>query len=145
MELREIKWGSIEYKAAIDLRDRTLRIPLGMSIFDDPLSEEKTYIHLAVFIEENLFVATCQFKPIDNQTVLMKQVAVEPEFQGLHVGSFMFEQAKNLLKEKGYTKIDVHARHSALGFYQKLGFIEEGEPFIEVGIKHHLMHYNIEK
>ena len=35
--------------------------------------------------------------------------------------------------------IVLHARHHAIGFYQKLGYAICSEPFEEVGIKHVIM------
>jgi predicted GNAT family N-acyltransferase len=37
--------------------------------------------------------------------------------------------------------IYLNAQTQALGFYEKLGFIKEGEPFIEADIEHYLMIY----
>ena len=41
MESKQIEWNSEAYKKALELRDKVLRQPLGMSIYDDPLEAEK--------------------------------------------------------------------------------------------------------
>ena len=39
----------------------------------------------------------------------------------------------------GYEEIVLHARETALGFYQKLGYETEGDSFTEVGLPHSAM------
>jgi predicted GNAT family N-acyltransferase len=47
--------------------------------------------------------------------------------------------AKKLALDKGYTKIMMHARDSALGFYEKMGYKIVGNMFNEVGLPHYFM------
>ena len=41
-----------------------------------------------------------------------------------------------IAKEKGYTSIEMSARKAAADFYRKLGYLQEGGIFKEVGIDH---------
>ncbi len=138
MEIREIEYQSDLYKEVIQLRDKILRKPIGRSIADDDLTVEKDYIHIAV-IDDGRVIGTCQFKPLDDHSVLMKQVCIDDTYQGRQIGRRMFEASEEILRKKGITHIDVHARHTALGYYLKMGFVEVGETFIEVGLLHHGM------
>jgi predicted GNAT family N-acyltransferase len=44
--------------------------------------------------------------------------------------------AENLAKDSGGREIMMHARKTAIGFYEKLGYTAEGDEFSEVGIPH---------
>lgn len=142
MEVKQIEWNSQEYKKALELRDKVLRQPLGMSIYDDPLESEKEDLHIIV-IEGTLVIGVCFYRTIDKHTMQMKQVAIDPSYQHRHIGREMFMQSIQRLKQLQIKTVMVHARENALGFYQKLGFEECGEPFFEVGIHHHLLKYNL--
>jgi ribosomal protein S18 acetylase RimI-like enzyme len=47
--------------------------------------------------------------------------------------------AETLARDKGYKKLMMHARDTAIGFYEKQGYKTLGEQFIEVSLPHHLM------
>jgi predicted GNAT family N-acyltransferase len=47
--------------------------------------------------------------------------------------------AENVARDRGYKKLSMHARKSAIGFYQKLGYEIVGEEFEEVTIPHYEM------
>lgn len=144
MEIKIIEWNSKQYQELLELRDELLRKPLGMSIKDDNLEAEKNCLHIGCFDDGEL-VGTCYYKPINDTTMQMKQVAVKQTKQRMNIGSTMFLQTLELLKLRSITTINVHARINALGFYEKLGFIVDGEPFEEVGITHYCMNYTIKQ
>ena len=39
-------------------------------------------------------------------------------------------------KENGFKYIEVSAVHTAVGFYEKLGFVSEGDFYLETGVNH---------
>ncbi len=47
--------------------------------------------------------------------------------------------AETLAKDKGFKKLMMHARDTAIGFYEKQGYKVKGEQFYEVTIPHHVM------
>jgi predicted GNAT family N-acyltransferase len=67
----------------------------------------------------------------------IERVAVARAHRGLSVGA---ELVRHLLVQapRGLT-VYVHAQESALGFWQRMGFIAEGSAFVEGGIPHRLM------
>lgn len=138
MEIKEIEYGSCLYDEIINLRDLVLRKPIGLSIKDDDLSKEPGFIHIGV-LEEDKIIGTCQFMPLSSTRVRMKQVCIHPTMQGKNIGTKMFEFALALLASKGIKEVEVHARATALKYYEKNGFKAIGEPFTEVGIKHYYM------
>jgi predicted GNAT family N-acyltransferase len=51
--------------------------------------------------------------------------------------------AENLARDKGYNKMIMHARDTAIGFYEKFGYKINGSPFNEVNLPHHVMEKNL--
>ena len=47
--------------------------------------------------------------------------------------------AEVLAKDKGYRCMTMHARDSAIGFYEKFGYTIKGSQFREVNLPHHIM------
>ena len=52
----------------------------------------------------------------------------------------MMNFAENVARERGYRMMTMHARKSAIGFYEKLGYKIYGNEFVEVTIPHFEMH-----
>ncbi|MFW6287603.1 MAG: GNAT family N-acetyltransferase [bacterium] len=140
--LKIIDYNSADYEEELKLRDEVLRKPLQMSIYNEDLSGDKTDIHLGVYIGNDL-VGCLLLKELDNQTFKMRQVAVKPEYRGKGIGRKMVEYTENYAIENGYSKINLHARKNAIGFYEKLGYRIIGDEFLELRIPHHKMEKNL--
>lgn len=138
MTFREFNLGTKEYEQALQLREAVLRIPLGLTLTEAELADEPNCRHLGGFDGERL-VAVLLLRPLDEQTVKMRQVAVHPEFQNLGMGSRLVAFAEKFAKERGFTKMVAHARGTAVEFYRKAGYTTVGEDFIEQTIPHRLV------
>ena len=69
----------------------------------------------------------------------MKQVAVLPDLQGQGVGKALVQYSEALARRLGFTRMVLHARETAVPFYEKLGYSRFGERFQEVTIPHWAM------
>ena len=74
-----IAYGSEDYDQALALRDRLLRKPLGLSLYDEDLSDEKNNYHLGIFRGPEL-AAVLVLIPRDSTTLQMRQVALPALF-----------------------------------------------------------------
>lgn len=135
MALKQIDHGSAEYEKMIALRDEILRRPLGLAFSAEDLEKEKHDILVAAFDEE-ILLACCLLTEIDPQTVRLRQMAVRPNQQGKGIGQTLIVFAETLARDKGYKKLMMHARDTAVGFYEKQGYKVCGDQFIEVTIPH---------
>lgn len=133
-----IEHGSGEYEETVALRDEVLRKPLGLSYDPTELAGEKDSFHLALREEAEL-MASLVLKPLDERCIKMRQLAVRENAQGEGFGRELVNYAESFLKGRGYEEIVLHARETARGFYEKLGYEVEGDPFIEVGLPHLFM------
>ncbi len=138
MALKQIDHGSKEYKQMVALRLEILRKPLGLSFTDEELTKEKDDILIGAF-EEDKMLACCLLTKIDNSTIKLRQMAVQNNLQGKGIGASIMSFAETVSRDKGYKKLTMHARDTAIGFYEKFDFKVKGNEFIEVNVPHHVM------
>ncbi len=138
MPLKQIDYGTPEYDKMVQLRNEILRKPLGMSLALQELANEKDDIFIAAY-EDDQMLGCCILSPVKNDTVRMRQMAVQGNLQGKGIGASIMNFAENLARDKGFKKIYMHARNSAIGFYEKFGFKVKGNEFHEVNLPHHIM------
>lgn len=142
MALIQIEHGSAEYQQMVKLREEVLRKPLGLHFTDDQLAAEATDILIGAF-DDGRILGCCILTPISKDTIKLRQMAVNNRQQQKGIGYSIMQFAENLARDKGYRKVTMNARDTAIGFYQKLGYKVVGEPFIEVTIPHHCMEKQI--
>ena len=134
----EIAHGSPEYWATVDLRDSILRRPLGLQFSAEELDAEKDSHHIACYLGDRL-VGCLVLRPLLDGDVQMRQVAVVPDLQGQGIGRAMVEYSEALARTIGFTRMILHARETAVAFYETLGYAKVGERFVEVTLPHWAM------
>jgi ribosomal protein S18 acetylase RimI-like enzyme len=134
----EIAHGSPEYWSTVDLRDAILRKPLGLQFSTEELEDEGGSHHLACYHDDRL-VGCLVLCPLGGGDVRMKQVAVIPELQGRGIGTALVRYSESLARKMGYRRMILHARETAVAFYEKLGYSTVGDQFEEVTIPHWAM------
>jgi predicted GNAT family N-acyltransferase len=138
MALRIIDYGTKEYQQMVNLRMEILRKPLGLSFDATELEKEKEDVLMGAFEDERL-LGCCLLTRMDQHTMRLRQMAVPNSMQGKGIGRALMIFAENIARDLGYKKLCMHARKTALGFYEKLGYAANGEEFIEVTIPHYIM------
>jgi N-acetylglutamate synthase-like GNAT family acetyltransferase len=138
MALRIIDHGTKEYQQMVNLRMEILRKPLGLSFDAAELEKEKEDVLMGAFEDEKL-LGCCLLTRMDQHTMRLRQMAVPNSMQGKGIGRALMIFAENIARDLGYKKLCMHARKTALGFYEKLGYSTSGEEFIEVTIPHYIM------
>lgn len=134
----QVQHGTAAYAATVALRHAVLREPLGLHFDPRELLAERDSFHLACRLGGRL-VGCVVLKPLDNRQVRLRQMAVAEGFQRRGIGRRLVTYAESFLRRQGYREIVLHARQTAAGFYEALGYAEEGERFTEVGIPHFRM------
>jgi len=138
MGIKQIDHGTVQYAQMVELRSEVLRKPLGLDFTEEELDKDKDEILIAAFDEDEM-LGCCVLCKTEKVDLRLRQMAVKDEIQGTGLGASIIGFAENLARDKGYHKIIMHARDSAIGFYEKLGYKVIGEPFTEVNLPHHLM------
>lgn len=136
--LHEIQFNTDSYKKAVQLRQDVLRSPLGLRFQTRELAEEKDQIHIGLFQNHQL-IGCLSLVRISVTELKMRQVAVDPSYQGQGVGRKLVEFAEQKARNMGFTNMTLHAREAAVPFYLKLNYSVVGEPFTEVTLPHRKM------
>jgi predicted GNAT family N-acyltransferase len=85
-------------------------------------------------------VATCRWRHAP-KGIKLERFAVLHEYRGKGLGEALVKHVlKEVLSEN--KPIYIHAQEKVVGFYKKLGFMADGERFVEAGIGHFLMNYD---
>lgn len=138
MALKIIDHGSNDYDKMVKLRLNVLRTPLGLSFTQEELAAEKSDILIGNIHDEEM-IGCCILSILDDKKLKLRQMAVNPKFQGRGIGENIINFTENLARDKGYTHITMDARDTALGFYEKFGYKIASEPFVKLGLQHHMM------
>jgi predicted GNAT family N-acyltransferase len=138
MALKIIDHNSAEYQQMVELRYRILRKPLGLTFTKEDLDKESNFTHIGCFDEDKL-EGCCMLTPEAEHTVRLRQMAVNDGLQGKGIGRVLMNFAENVAKDLGNKKLTMHARKTALGFYEKLGYTICSDEFEEVNISHYKM------
>ncbi|MBC7903474.1 MAG: GNAT family N-acetyltransferase [Gemmatimonadaceae bacterium] len=138
MALKIIDHGSKEYLQMIKMRNDILRKPLGLIFNPEELETEKEEVLIGAFEEEKM-LGCCMLVRQDGKIVRLRQMAVLNNLQGKGIGRALMSFAENIARDMGYSKLTMHARKTAVGFYEKLGYRTSGDEFLEVTIPHFMM------
>jgi predicted GNAT family N-acyltransferase len=76
---------------------------------------------------------------IVNGIAKAERVAVLEQARGSGIGRAIMESIESHAREQGLESVHLNAQLQAAGFYQKLGYLAEGDVFIEAGIAHRSM------
>jgi|ERR1043165_274265 predicted GNAT family N-acyltransferase len=136
--VKTFRYKSPEYDAALELRDKILRKPLGLVFTEDELKKDAHDIHMGLFDGDRVLACLTLTETPDGR-MKMRQVAVDDAVQGTGLGSKLSTAAEQLAKERGFNTMFCHARKVAAPFYLKLGYQIVGDEFTEVNIPHYVM------
>ncbi len=142
MPLKIIDHGSPEYRQMVDLRMEILRKPLGLNFSPEDLEKEKEDILIGAFDEDRI-LACCLLTREGDGLCRLRQMAVVNNQQGKGIGATLMNFAEIVARDKGYNIMCMHARKSAAGFYEKLGYLITSDEFQEVTIPHVVMQKNL--
>jgi ribosomal protein S18 acetylase RimI-like enzyme len=142
MALKIIDHGSKEYMQMVNLRNEILRKPLGLTFSEEELAREKNEILIGAFEEEKM-LGCCMLVQEGEKHCRLRQMAVINNLQGKGIGKALMTFAENIARDRGYKKLTMHARKTALGFYERLGYSTCGTEFAELSIPHYIMEKNL--
>ena len=138
MALKIIDYGTKEYQQMVKMRTDILRKPLGLTFTQEELDKERDEVLIGAFEDERMLGCCMLIKQPDN-TVRLRQMAVMNNLQGKGIGRALMHFAENIARDMGYKKLSMHARKTASGFYEKLGYQVTGDEFLEVTSPHYVM------
>jgi predicted GNAT family N-acyltransferase len=135
VEIAEAPVGSDLYRQSLSLREAILRAPLGLPLGEEELADDTGRRHFCATCD-GAVVGTVSLKPLDSETLQLRQMAVAEARRGDGIGARLLAQAEAWARDNGYRLMVLHARLGAEGFYARFGYLAEGEPFEENTIPH---------
>lgn len=81
-------------------------------------------------------VGTVRVRYLDNGTAKIERLAVLPTARNRGIGERMTVVALDLIANQNISQVIVHAQAYIKGLYEKLGFQQEEQIFMEAGILH---------
>jgi GNAT superfamily N-acetyltransferase len=135
LKIRTVRHGSPEYWETVHLRRRILRTPLGLDFEPDELDGETRDLHVAAF-EFARLKGCLVLTPANADEIKMRQVAVDDGIQRRGIGTELVLFSERLARDRGYKRMVLNARDTAVPFYTRLNYRVEGDEFEEVGIPH---------
>jgi ribosomal protein S18 acetylase RimI-like enzyme len=115
-----------------------LRAPLGMDRGTEKDKHEDSAFHLVAVCKEQV-IGSARLRELSTELGSIAYVAVLPEFQNQGIGTKLLEKLIEKAKERNFKTLRLMTRLSAMGFYKKLGFLEQGIPFDYLGVPHIFM------
>ncbi|SPE20541.1 Acetyltransferase [Burkholderiales bacterium] len=92
-------------------------------------------VHAVAFAPSGAPVGTGRLLPDAH----IGRMAVLPAARGQGVGAAILRSLVAVAQVKGMQELHLHAQSSALGFYERLGFVAVGDEYQEAGIAHRTM------
>jgi YbgC/YbaW family acyl-CoA thioester hydrolase len=135
VQIKTGTWGEVG-EGARQLRTQVFideqRIPKEME-WDD---EDAACVHAVGYNRLGLPVATGRLLPSLRGVAKIGRMAVDRVLRGSGLGRDVLFALADVARQRGDHQVELHAQRSAEGFYQRLGFVVQGEPFVEAGIAH---------
>jgi predicted GNAT family N-acyltransferase len=104
-----------------------------------------TATHFLVRANPGLFdnptgiIGTARLVDKDNGVGKVGRVAIAPEQRGKGVGALLMQFVEQTAREQGFSRLVLDAQIDAIPFYEKLGYLAEGDIFLDAGIEHRFM------
>ena len=74
-------------------------------------------------------IGTGRMRPIEEGTVKIERVAVVSEMRGRGIGTLIMRSMNEYLVTTGIERITLDAQLHAKGFYENLGYVQQGDVF----------------
>lgn len=134
--ISKIKYNSYNYVKGIELRNRTLRIPIGLTLSQEQIEREQgpEYIHYSASIGETV-VGILVLRNFPDYFQIF-HVAVDPIYQGNKIGSRLLLTSENDQIYFGFTRSMVFSRENVVAFYLSLNYELTGQEKMLLGIRH---------
>ncbi|BAY94922.1 MULTISPECIES: GNAT family N-acetyltransferase [unclassified Tolypothrix] len=91
--------------------------------------------HLIAYLNQEA-VGTTRIRYLDNKIAKIERLAVLSKARGKGIGKQLMEKAIEIIAHQHIPEVIVHAQKYIQGLYDNLGFIPEGEVFMEADIAH---------
>lgn len=141
--LKDIEFGSEEYEMTRDLRNRIMRAPIGLSIYDQDYTFEVNSRIVGAFDGDTML--GCSIVGKMNGLYCLDFLCVDGRLQKTGIGTVLLKDVEKWVKEVGGKEIILEARLTAQKFYEKHGYEPYGEIYLmeKSPVDHIMMRKNL--
>ena len=140
---RRITTADPEYEGEKELRNRVLRAPLGLTLSDDDVRGEDRQIHWIAADGSGRVIGCVLMAVPGDGTADLRQMAVDEARHGQGIGRGLVERVEQTARGMRISRLTLHARLYARGFYERLGYRAASDVFTLVTIPHIKMEKNL--
>jgi len=115
-----------EFLQYYQLRWKILRKPWQQALGSEQDENEKDAIHRMIIDGQSNVLAVGRLEKVTEQQGQVRFMAVDDKAQGQGLGQQIINELEQQASQLGMTEICLNARDTALGFYQKLGYENQG-------------------
>lgn len=123
----------VTLEQCLDIRHQVLwpQLPREASLVEG----DNDALHFGVLHNDALVSCLSVFR-LDGTTCQIRKFATLGRCQGQGFGGFLFQSVLDKMAAAGVNNICLDARTSAVGFYQKFGFLQQGGTFFKKGVEY---------
>lgn len=126
--LKEIRYGSDEYEMTRELRNRIMRAPIGLSIYDQDYSFEVNSRIIGAFDGEKML--GCSIVGKLHGECCLDFLCIDDQVQKTGIGSMLLKDVENWVRAQGIPLLILEARLTAQKFYEKHGYEPYGQVYL---------------
>ena len=108
----------------------------------DEIDDSDTVVHM-LLCKDDEPIATCRFFKI-NDEYKIGRIAVVKEYRGQGIGRIIVRCAEEKVYELGGRELSLSSQVRVQGFYEKLGYVAEGEIYMDQMCPHIKMRKKLE-
>lgn len=129
----QIVAGSWEHlkAAAQQIREQVFILEQQIAPEDEWDAEDAVATHFVLYHDQEA-VATARLLPNDR----IGRVAVLAQYRGQGLGAKLMQNVLDFAQQQGRTQVHLSSQVQAMAFYQALGFVAAGEPYLDCDIAH---------
>ena len=126
---------------AIMIRELVFVEEQGFKNEFDEIDEDNKTMHIVAY-KDDVPIGTCRFYMKDGEYNIGR-IAVVKEYRGKGVGAIIVEYAEEKIYEMGGTEISLSAQVRIKSFYEKMGYVCEGNIYLDEMCPHIRMRKSI--
>ena len=131
----------MEFKILTDTNEEIKKLRYNTFVIERGVPEDlefdgkdNEFLHFTLWDKENIIAC---LRANENGNLLhMGRFAVVKEHRKKGYGKILMEKLTDYAREKGYAGIELSAVKTAVGFYEKQGFVAIGDYYLETGVPH---------
>lgn len=136
MTFEWVAYSDAAIREAFALREEVFVAEQGFAPEDELDEQDRTALHVLGRDESGRAVCTARMFAERPGVYHAGRIAVRRALRGQGVGRALMDEVTRRAKELGASELTLGAQYDKAGFYEAVGFVRFGEPFLDAGYPH---------